>query len=388
MGALMGQLDASIVTVALPSIQRDLHASVGAVAWVGLGYLVALVATVAAVGRLSDLIGRKLVYLQGFVSSPWAPRAARSHPSSTGSSRSASSRASARRCSRRTASPSSLSPSPASALAARSASQGAAQALGLAAGPSLGGLLLALGGWRLLFFVNVPTGLLAFGLGWFLLPRSTHLQRTAFPSTCAGSASSRRRRRDAPRPHLARQPRLVRPVALVALVAVAIVLAVGFSLHERRASSPLLRRQVLGDRSVRGGCSARRLLTVLFGVLVATPFLLERGLRLGVARRERRSRRCRSPWSWPRRSRDASPSDGSASGGDRRLVARWPGSWCSGGGTARCVAGGRLAPRRRARAFTPATNASVMGGVRPNVRPARARCSTWAGGSAPRSVSP
>ena len=36
--------------------------------------------------------------------------------------------------------------------------QGAAQAIGLALGPSVGGLLLAAGGWRLIFFVNVPLG--------------------------------------------------------------------------------------------------------------------------------------------------------------------------------------------------------------------------------------
>ena len=38
--------------------------------------------------------------------------------------------------------------------------QGAAQAVGLALGPSVGGLLLAAGGWRLIFLVNVPFGVL------------------------------------------------------------------------------------------------------------------------------------------------------------------------------------------------------------------------------------
>jgi MFS family permease len=37
--------------------------------------------------------------------------------------------------------------------------QGTAQAAGLALGPAAGGLLLSLGGWRLIFFVNVPAGL-------------------------------------------------------------------------------------------------------------------------------------------------------------------------------------------------------------------------------------
>ena len=42
-GAFMGQLDASIVTLALPTLQRDFHTSVGAVTWVGLSYLLVLV---------------------------------------------------------------------------------------------------------------------------------------------------------------------------------------------------------------------------------------------------------------------------------------------------------------------------------------------------------
>ncbi|MGO9900037.1 MAG: MFS transporter, partial [Solirubrobacteraceae bacterium] len=62
----MGQLDASIVTLALARLGRDLHASVGAVEWVALSYLLVLVATVATVGRLADAVGRKLLYVYGF----------------------------------------------------------------------------------------------------------------------------------------------------------------------------------------------------------------------------------------------------------------------------------------------------------------------------------
>ena len=66
MGAFMGQLDASIVTLALPTLQRAFHASLGAVTWVGLGYLLVLVAMVTAVGRVADMAGRKLLYTYGF----------------------------------------------------------------------------------------------------------------------------------------------------------------------------------------------------------------------------------------------------------------------------------------------------------------------------------
>ena len=66
-GAFMGQLDASIVTVALPTLQHTFDVSVGAVTWVGLSYLLVLVATVIAVGRFADMWGRKLLYVYGFV---------------------------------------------------------------------------------------------------------------------------------------------------------------------------------------------------------------------------------------------------------------------------------------------------------------------------------
>ena len=66
-GAFMGQLDASIVTVALPTLQHTFGVSVGAVTWVGLSYLLVLVATVVAVGRFADMWGRKLLYVYGFV---------------------------------------------------------------------------------------------------------------------------------------------------------------------------------------------------------------------------------------------------------------------------------------------------------------------------------
>ena len=48
--------------------------------------------------------------------------------------------------------------------------QGAAQALGLALGPTVGGFLLAAGGWRLIFFVNVPFGLFGMVAGIVLIP--------------------------------------------------------------------------------------------------------------------------------------------------------------------------------------------------------------------------
>src|SRR5579863_10689467 len=66
-GAFMGQLDASIVTVAFPALQRQFGAGLAGTQWVSLGYLLALTALLVPAGRWSDRAGRKLLYLYGFV---------------------------------------------------------------------------------------------------------------------------------------------------------------------------------------------------------------------------------------------------------------------------------------------------------------------------------
>ena len=62
----MGQLDASIVTTALPFIRLNLHASIASVEWVVLVYVLVLAGSVAAVGKIADRVGRKLLYTYGF----------------------------------------------------------------------------------------------------------------------------------------------------------------------------------------------------------------------------------------------------------------------------------------------------------------------------------
>src|SRR5579859_5918438 len=65
-GAFMGQLDASIVSLALPTLHTTFHVGIGAVEWIALAYLLTLVSAVVAVGRLADMVGRKLLYMYGF----------------------------------------------------------------------------------------------------------------------------------------------------------------------------------------------------------------------------------------------------------------------------------------------------------------------------------
>src|SRR5260221_8798672 len=64
-GQLMIVLDATIVNVALPAIQSDLHFSQANLTWVVNAYLITYGSFVLLAGRAGDLIGRKKVFLTG-----------------------------------------------------------------------------------------------------------------------------------------------------------------------------------------------------------------------------------------------------------------------------------------------------------------------------------
>jgi EmrB/QacA subfamily drug resistance transporter len=66
-GVLMIVLDATVVNVALPSIQTDLGFSQSSLAWVVNAYLIAFGSLLLLAGRLGDLIGRRTVFLAGLV---------------------------------------------------------------------------------------------------------------------------------------------------------------------------------------------------------------------------------------------------------------------------------------------------------------------------------
>ena len=160
--------------------------------------------------------------------------------------------------------------------------QGAAQALGLAAGPTLGGLLLAVGGWRLLFVVNVPTGLVAIVLGILFIPRSTELRSrvrldlvglaTMIASVAAGLCAIT----------------LTGSGGLglgwtAAFAAVAVACGAVFATHERRSDAPLVDLALGAAPAIGlGVLGTMAAFAVLFGTLLAVPFYLERGLHVGV----------------------------------------------------------------------------------------------------------
>src|SRR5262245_43108405 len=65
LGALMIVLDATVVNVALPSIQDDLGFSQSSLAWVVNAYLIAFGGLLLLAGRVGDLVGRRNVFVAG-----------------------------------------------------------------------------------------------------------------------------------------------------------------------------------------------------------------------------------------------------------------------------------------------------------------------------------
>ncbi|HEX3468316.1 MAG TPA: MFS transporter [Candidatus Elarobacter sp.] len=280
-GAFMGQLDASIVTVALPTLQRSFGADIAAVEWVALSYLIVLVSLVAPIGRLADMAGRKMLYLIGFAVFVAGSALCALSPSLLVLDAARVSQAVGAAMLQANSVALIAHAMPPGKLGRGLGVQAAAQAVGLALGPSVGGALLQVGDWRTIFWINVPVGIVALVLGWVLLPRSRDLaDDTPFDWTgtllfvpaiaCGLGALS----------FAGASETGTTTVAVLAVGAVAFFLT--FVWWERRSAHPFVDLALLADRAFSLGLVAALLAyATTFGTLFVVPFFLERALGIG-----------------------------------------------------------------------------------------------------------
>jgi EmrB/QacA subfamily drug resistance transporter len=166
-------LDATIVNVALPSIQKDLHLSEGSLQWIVNAYTLVFGGFLLLGGRAGDLLGRKRLFLLGlviFTGASLLDGLASSEAMLVGS-RALQGLGAAL-----------ISPAALSIISttfeegaerARALAVWAAIAIGgSAVGLILGGVLTQYFSWPWIFFVNVPVGIAAFALSLRLVPES------------------------------------------------------------------------------------------------------------------------------------------------------------------------------------------------------------------------
>lgn len=175
LASAMAFIDGTALNVALPSLQKDLNASGADLFWILNSYLLMLAALILTGGSLGDKMGRKkifmigiAVFILGSASCGFAPnvywligfRAVQGLGGAL-------------------MIPGSLSIITSSFEKERGTAIGtwsAVTTLVTVGGPILGGALADAGLWRLIFFINVPIGIMSLIILWFKVPESTDEQ--------------------------------------------------------------------------------------------------------------------------------------------------------------------------------------------------------------------
>src|ERR1700744_5232976 len=160
LGFFMTLLDLTIVNVAIPSMRRELHASLAEIGWVINAYVIVLAVLMITAGRLGDLRGRRNLFVAGVTVFTVASAA-------SGLAQSAPELIAARAVQGLGAAL--LLPQTMAIIIATFPAQRGGAAMGIwggvaglatIAGPAAGGMLVTWFGWRWIFFVNLPVGAL------------------------------------------------------------------------------------------------------------------------------------------------------------------------------------------------------------------------------------
>jgi EmrB/QacA subfamily drug resistance transporter len=276
-GAFIGQLDASIVQLTLPTLESEFAATLTSVSWVSIAYLIAMASILPVFGRIAEIFGRKLLYLVGyalfgvasllcgFASDLPMLIAFRVLQGIGGALLGANS----------------------IAILAKAAGEGrhgramgvfaAAQAIGVSAGPAVGGLLLGTLGWQWVFWASVPFALAGAAVAWAIVPQ-----------TVVDGSDKHFDWRGA----LLLTPALTclvlvlsefenwgpTSVALIAAVIVAVALLALVVWQERSTAAPLVDPRLFGYPAFCGGIVAVLLsYALLYGMFFLMSFALVRG---------------------------------------------------------------------------------------------------------------
>ncbi|WP_418792336.1 DHA2 family efflux MFS transporter permease subunit [Phosphitispora sp. TUW77] len=180
-GTFMATLDGSIVNVALPTISVNFGVGKETLQWAVTAYLLTISSLLLAFGRLADIIGKNRVYAAGFLGfvlgSALCGSAVTVHQLII--LRIVQAIGAAMMMANAMGLITSCFPPRERGRAL--GSMGTVVALGSLTGPALGGFLVSSMGWRAIFYINIPIGILGFIAALFILPRDKDiLQKQKF----------------------------------------------------------------------------------------------------------------------------------------------------------------------------------------------------------------
>ncbi len=283
-GVFMCTLDSSIVNVSLPAIAHHFGVPVAAEAeWVIIAYLVVIASTLLTVGRLADRIGRRPIWLAGLVAFTTGSTLCGAAP--------ALGLLVAARVLQGIGASLLMAVSPAMLVGAfppteRGRALGlnaTVVALGITAGPALGGAITAQASWRWIFYVNVPIGIAGVIATLVVLPSDRKRERARFDITGAIALGSTLAALTTAL-SIGNEIGWSSPVVF-ALAAVTLVGGLLFVLQERRHEAPLLDHALFRNRLF-AWATASLVLSFLasFAIAFLLPIYLEQWRHFGLMR--------------------------------------------------------------------------------------------------------
>jgi EmrB/QacA subfamily drug resistance transporter len=271
LGMIMSILDTTIVNVALATLSHDLHSPLAQVQWVITGYLLALAAVIPVTGWAARRFGAKRVYLVSLVLFTLGSGLCGLSDSTTslvifrvmqgvGGGM--------------------IMPVAMMIMAHVAGPQRVGRVMGVVSmpamlapilGPVVGGLILQNLHWSWIFFVNVPIGVIAFILGWRMLPQTDSGVAGKLDVLGVGLLSGGSALFIFGISELGSGAALGAPEVLLPAIA-GLVLTVLFVLHALRVERPLLDVRLYANRVFAGASFVNfGLGAALFGAMILVP---------------------------------------------------------------------------------------------------------------------
>lgn len=275
LGILMFTLDTSIVNIALPTLVQVFQTTFATIQWVVLSYLLVVTALVLGVARLGDMVGKKRLYLGGLIVFTLSSLLCGLAPEASWliGFRALQGMGAVMISALGAAIVTEAFPSAERGRALGII--GAIVSLGIALGPTVGGLLIGLSDWRMIFLVNVPIGIFASFVVVRSVPATSHpfvgqrfdwfgsiMMSIALVAFALGMTHGQ-------------DAGFSNPATLGLLVIAAISLAIFLGL-ESRIASPVLDLHLFRDRQFSLSLFAGMLVfVVIAGTIFIIPFFLE-----------------------------------------------------------------------------------------------------------------